>query len=79
VAPLATAASTVASTSATYRLIVTGVPPIDTGPRMPRSGYSSDSMITPSPISSSAWPTLSAGPSGPPPMRMRSVAPNTSV
>jgi hypothetical protein len=72
-ARLRTARAKTLSTSSTYILIVTGVPPMVFGPRMPLSGYSSESMITLSPSWSSAWPILPSG-SG---MRIRSVAPNT--
>ncbi len=64
-----------ASTSSTYTLIVTGVPPTLFGLRAPMSGFSSASMTRPSPISSSAWPTFPSGPS----MRIRSFAPKASA
>ena len=74
-APAAMARLKRASTSSTYRRMLTGEPPSDCGPRMPMSGNSSASMRVESPILISAWPILPLGSA----RRDQSVAPNACL
>ena len=73
VAPAAIARAHTASTSATYRCRLTGVPPKLGGASVPQSGNSSESMKHDSPMFISACMTVSFGPS----MQLFTVAPST--
>ena len=74
-APASTARLTTASTSSTYMKTLALVPPSSLGGRVDDCGNGSDSMISESPISSSAWLILPSGA----PIRPRSLAPNASL